>query len=160
MDAALCSDVISSFCTDQSRFIASLPEAGRCNIEQCSLGQCALKPTRLLHVHFQSLEQLINLHTHTCLCNHSHQHRVLIGVDSEGGFNTSPAKQYPPRMCYLIAMAMYVEMCKRIDIGDAPCHVEHAEDVASFYTPLDPYDDSQQLGHFGVDYNHSIHTVA
>eukprot|EP00973_Karenia_brevis_P008022 1087305-Karenia_brevis.AAC.1 len=49
MDAALCNDVISSFCTDQSRFIASLPGAGHCNIEQCSLGQCALKPTRLLH---------------------------------------------------------------------------------------------------------------
>eukprot|EP00973_Karenia_brevis_P081933 11360013-Karenia_brevis.AAC.1 len=94
-DPALCDHVVSSFATIEMRFLASLPGCIPISIDQCMMSQVGRKPTRLLTVHMRELHATVQAHFSKFRCHGHHSHRTLIGL-GEGGFNTAPAKQYPP----------------------------------------------------------------
>lgn len=64
-------------------------------IHQCMFGALSKKPTGLL---LPSMCPSFGR-----LCNHSHKHPWLLGLDSSGHFRTTPAAKYPVGLCQALA---------------------------------------------------------
>ena len=76
------------------------------HIHQCMLGAPSKKPTTLLAINLPQLGQAILDAPNQAVCNRRHKHVALQGLDQEGNFLTAPAKQYPARMCRMLAEAI------------------------------------------------------
>eukprot|EP00973_Karenia_brevis_P043009 5954204-Karenia_brevis.AAC.1 len=85
-------------------------------------------------------------------CDQRHMHNVLAGLDGHGNFRTSPAKQCPPRLCYMMSYALVHDI--RVRLRSRPNRELPQEEnidvqAQTYFVPLDPYDDKQALGNFG-----------
>eukprot|EP00973_Karenia_brevis_P041092 5686494-Karenia_brevis.AAC.1 len=114
--------------------------------DQCMFGPVSKKPTCFLVTHFRTLRRLLLEHPTMFRCDQRHAHQVLTGVDEAGRFGTSPAKQYPPRLCYMLSYALAhdirVRLINRVDLGDE--EEDHIDAQAQgYFVLLDPYTDSQ-----------------
>ena len=113
-----------------------------------------MKPTSLLHVHFPQIPRAIGLVTNSCLCDGSHQHQVLQGLDELGGFKTGGGYLFPSRMNYMLAEQSF-DFCKlRLNPADFDLEALCGSEISAFHVPLDPFYDEHQLGHFGQDFSH------
>ncbi len=89
-----------------------------------------------------------------CTPVQAHALKALVGVDSDGRFRTAPSKQYPPRMCALLASASmsFLESVVHHRLDEHPDWEDAATSVyRKFYTPLDPYLEAHAWGKFGAD---------
>ena len=129
----------SSWLLPELQYIASLPNAKLLEVDQCMFGAVSKKPTSLLCLNVKNFEQF---ETAAHQCTHLDHEEVLIGLDDNGTFRTSPSKQYPPGFCHAlasIAVGQFLSIARRKPPG-APGLEEFADTVLSkFYIPSDPY---------------------
>eukprot|EP00973_Karenia_brevis_P083038 11512518-Karenia_brevis.AAC.1 len=85
--------------------------------------QVGKKPTRLLTVHLPSMRSAVRVHPHSSRCCRGHAHKALIGR-SESGWNTAPAKQYPPRLCYFMANSIVSDVMHKIESKNEDIWIE------------------------------------
>ena len=79
---------------------------------------------------------------------------MLLGRDGRGGFNTTPAKQYPDRLCEFLAKHVFA-FCegKAVTDPDSPSTpLEVESELAKFYVPLDQYNDDHRWDQYGRDF--------
>ena len=107
-------------------------------IDQCMAGAPHKKPTQLLAVGLSTLQQRIDEMAGGGVCDRSHTHAELVGLDEHGFYRTAAAKEYPPKLCEIMARAVLDAAeahLSRVPHGDP----DYDEDLAHFYVPLDPY---------------------
>jgi hypothetical protein len=119
-------------------------------------GAPSKKPTRLLHVNLESFGDRLALLPNAGRCNHGRDgHAVTLkGVDSNGRFLTSPAKEYPPEFSSFIASVFVDFIVRFVEPPSEPVEgtLPDLEEHARFYMPLDPYLDAHATGQFGEDF--------
>ena len=81
-------------------FLLQLPGVGRLRVIQGLLGSESPKPTDLMHVGLPSLEDKVKAHA-----VFPPTHKVSIGRDEFGRFNTTRLKEYPPALTRAMAQA-------------------------------------------------------
>ena len=118
-------------------------------LDQCTCGAPTKKATRLFAINLEPVEDLIGLLPNRGRCPHFSHREVLQGLAAEGGFRTAAAKQYPPKMCELIANAFMAAVYPgSLPISGLP---EPASELACFFVPLDPYFEGHGWGRFAPD---------
>jgi len=119
-------------------------------------GAPSKKPTRLLHVNLESFGDRLALLPNAGRCNHRREdHAVTLkGVDSNGRFLTSPAKEYPPEFSSFIASVFVDFIVRFVEPPSEPVEgtLPDLEEHARFYMPLDPYLDAHATGQFREDF--------
>ena len=146
----------SSWLIPQTANFVGTGLAKTARIDQCMCGAPSKKPARLLHVNLESFDDRLAQLPNAGRCNHGRDgHTVTLkGVDSNGRFLTSPAKEYPPDFSSFIAsvfsdfIVRFVEPPSETVEGTLPDLEEHAR----FYMPLDPYLGAHAAGQFGEDF--------
>ena len=114
-------------------------------------GASSRKPTTLLCFNIKAIALLRQTNK---VCDGTHHHAtVLRGLDENGLFRTSPAKQYPPGLCHILAQLAYGQF---VDACTSPPPFPDLDQFASsvlskFYIPTDPYQESTQT--FGADFS-------
>ena len=140
----------SSWMIPELRFLASLPNCNAVDVDQCMTGAPSKKPTTLLCLQVNNLQQLLDA---PLLCDGSHVHsKVLRGLDADGLFRTAPAKQYPQGLCSILAklaLGQFLDVCSASP-PPPPLLEEFADSVFfKFYVPTDHYTESIQS--YGAD---------
>ena len=88
----------SSWLLPEIQHISTLPDVTIVHLDQCMLGQIAVKPTTLFCVRAEHTATLINQVPNACRCNHHagyHQPDELLGRNEDGTWKTAKAKTYP-----------------------------------------------------------------
>ena len=140
----------SSWMIPELRFLASLSNCKAVDVDQCMMGAPSKKPTTLLCLQVNNLQQLLDAPR---LCDGSHVHaKVLRGLDEAGLFRTAPAKQYPQGLCSILAklaVGQFVDICSASP-PPPPLLEDFVDSVLfKFYVPTDHYTESAQS--YGAD---------
>lgn len=85
----------SFFCTEEVKTFQQTFKLAYHVLDQCRYGALSKKPTGILLPRSNG--------RFGKLCNHVDKHPLLLGLDSEGGFRTTPAAKYPMGLCHAIA---------------------------------------------------------
>ena len=89
--------------------MCALPGARLHRINQCMFGSRHLKPTTLLAVHVNSMDETLAAKVGGGLCTHSRPNPGLTGVGEDGLWRTAHAKSYPSRLCEFLAACILQE---------------------------------------------------
>ena len=125
---------------------------------QCMLGALSMKGTALCSVHMPDLHRHLLEQPNQSRCNHCRvYHRVLQGLGANSRWRTAAAKEYPEKMCELIARSIHAAVTDRFSTRTPSLAQEWLTDpsVLQFYQPLDPYldrhagQDCAMFGHVG-----------
>ena len=107
-------------------------------VDQCMTGAAYKKPSQLLSVGLDTLGDHIEGMAQGGVCNGLHDHVTLTGREEDGAYRTAAAKEYPPGLCKIMATAVLDAARRHLALVPAGA-VEHEEEYARFYVPLDPY---------------------
>ena len=128
---------------------------GRCRdvafhtFDQCTCLAPSRKATTLLAVNAEHLADLLYALPGHGKCFHNRHELVLTGLTEEGVFRTSAAKQYPSRMCMVLAETFFRGM--PAGVCPAPGSPEPRDELSKFFMPLDPYFENHGWGNFAPD---------
>ena len=136
------SSEVSSWHLPELRFLMGRPQVCFHVVHQCMLGAKSLKPTGLIGINAPQLSELVAQHPSRFHCTGGHQHLLLKGRAVDGSWRTSPAKQYPPLLCRLLATVVARAVCTSLRVLSLPAVPPDAvleDEIAHFFVPLDPY---------------------
>ena len=136
------SSEVSSWHLPELRHLMDCPHVCFHIVHQCMLGSQSLKPTGLLGINTPQLSELVDQHPSRFHCAGGHPHVRLQGRAADGSWRTSPAKQYPPQLCRLLATVVARAVSTSLQTLGVPVVSTDAvlePEIAHFYVPLDPY---------------------
>ena len=81
------------------------------HISQCAFQAPSQKPTTLLTFNMPQLRHVVSTRCKGGRCTHTEHEVVLKGIDEQGNFRTSPAKQYPSELNKCLALASSEFIC-------------------------------------------------
>ena len=105
----------------------------------------------ILHVNVPELNIEFDKVPNKALCDGSHTHLKVQGLDENGTFITAPLKQYRPPLCGVLARAAHSNLAKKLPSKSVDWNDFALSGQVDFYVPLDPYYEGHQWGRYGND---------
>jgi len=131
----------SSWRLPETKHLCQQQGVEKVDFDQCTCGAPSRKSTTLMSVAFGELRRAIRRLPGAGRCFHTPKyHAELAGVDEDGNWLTTAAKEYPPKMCQAVAVALDRQLRRRFPSRGQLAAGEGLDpDIEHFFQPLDPY---------------------